>query len=291
MEPEREKPDSPRAGAGRGGYSLTEMIVVVAIIAVMAVVIVPRMAVQRTGEGLKAAATQLTTALRVARREAIAEREVRALALDIYSIPARFVTMRETDPEDPEYNLASWVPVGQETALVNDIAVVAVLHNFPGPLDVTRTDDVDLDGVPMHNDGGAGGSTSPPDEPGYTDSSRIFNPSDTDNYVNAIYNLIRFQPTGTADRALIYLWNINESRSEIPNPTTAQALSNLPVLGVPPGLQINTLTDQRSFFNVPTAASTADSHYYTVVVNNITGSVTVYDYAWRGGWDRKKDGG
>jgi hypothetical protein len=103
--------------------------------------------------------------------------------------------------------------------------------------------------------------------------------------------LIRFQPTGTADRAVIYLWNITEERLEIPAPSLGMSLSNFHTLGVPPGLKINNPNAQSAFFTVQNAASTADSRYYTVVVNPVTGGVTVYDYAWGDGqWDRKKDG-
>jgi len=102
--------------------------------------------------------------------------------------------------------------------------------------------------------------------------------------------IIRFYPTGTADSALIYLCNVTEERREIPNPSVNLSLSNIPALGVPPGLNINAVDNQQQFFNVPTDDSVDDAYYYTLEVSPITGSVIVYDYAWGGGWDRKKDG-
>ncbi|GAB4343649.1 MAG: hypothetical protein Kow0099_22280 [Candidatus Abyssubacteria bacterium] len=269
---------------------MVEMLVVLAIIALLMVIVVPQFAFQQKGAGLKGAATELMTALRTTRREAITNRELRALALNIYSIPAEFVMMRQ--PRTGEPSVPSWIEVGEPHQLPKNIAIVAVMESLSGSLDAKRTDDVDLD-LDDEN------PTSPGD-PELPSNSRIFNPELDPNiptpthgrnvHVNPIYRLIRFWPTGTADPAVIYLWNITEGRQEIPAPTAAMALSNIDTLGVPPGLQLNNITSQTNFFTVPTANSPYDTYYYTLVVNSVTGGVRVYDYAWGDGWDRKKDG-
>lgn len=252
---------------------MVEMMVVVAIIALVMAIVIPRLAFQQKGSGLKGASQELMTALRAARRQAITERELRALALDIYSIPAEFVTMREKRADDPTGS-PDWIRVGESRRLPENIAVVAILSDQgASALDARRTDDNDFDGVEDT-----------------TTSGTIFNPSEADAHINPIYRLIRFEPTGTADEAVIYLWNISEERREIPAPDPTLVLSNFHNLGAPPGLNVN-LTQQSQFFTVASATSSYDAFYYTLVVNPITGGVTVYDYAWGdGGWDRKKDG-
>ena len=266
------------ASPSEGGYSLVELLVVLAIIAVMMAIVVPRFAFQQKGAGLKGASRELMSALRVARRQAIAERELRALALDIYSIPAEFVVMRWTG--------TTWAQEGESRRLPDNIAVVGI--DVPGwtNLDITRTDDVDLDDIED--------TSAVP-----SDTQVIFNPqvdsagdpATTNGIVNPVYRLIKFQPTGTADSAMIYIWNTTEERRELPSPTAGQTTSNIHKLGVPPGLLINNASNQAIFFEVPTDDSPADAYYYTLVVNPITGGVIVYDYAWgTGGWDRKKDG-
>jgi hypothetical protein len=95
---------------------------------------------------------------------------------------------------------------------------------------------------------------------------------------------------------MIYIWNTTEERRELPSPTVGQTKSNIYKLGMPPGLSVKTqpfpppFYKQDDYFKVPTPISPADAYYYTLVVNPITGGVRVYDYAWGGGWDRKKDG-
>ena len=267
----------------RSGYTLAEMLVVLAIVALMAVIVVPRFAIRQKGAGLKSGATEVMTALRTARRMAITKREMRALALDIYSIPAQFAVMKlySVNPD-------VWVKEGEFHALPNNVAIVAVVTTTNlswTTLDVTRTDDVDLNGIE--------------DTPG-TDET-IFNPQlkpdgtpGPNNIVNPIYHLIRFEPTGTADKALIYLWNIEDGRRALPAVTEPQSLSNLHTLGVPPGFLINA-NNQGTFFKLPDDESPDDAFYYTLAVSPITGTVTAYDYAWGTGattdeWDRKKDG-
>ncbi len=264
------------------GYTFAELLVVVAIITLMMAIVVPRFVFQQQGAGLKAAASDITSALRAARREAITKGELRALALDIYSIPAEFVEMRWTG--------TTWAQVGQAHKLADHIAVVAVTTPGWTYLDITRTDDVNLNGSEDV-------WTVPPLE---TDT--LFNPqvdsagvpSATNGIVNLVYHLVKFQPTGTADSAEIYLWNVQDDRREIPGGTAAQALSNINALGVPPGLVINNASNQQVFFSLPSSDSPTDIYYYTLVVNPITGGVKVYDYAWDdgsgSGWDRKKDG-
>ncbi|RJP25350.1 MAG: prepilin-type N-terminal cleavage/methylation domain-containing protein, partial [Candidatus Abyssobacteria bacterium SURF_5] len=204
----------------RQGYTLVEMLVVLAIIALMMVIVVPRFAVSQKGEGLKGAANELGSMLRTARRIAITKRQVRALALDIYSIPAEFMIMRWD--EDPDPTKSTWIQdEGTETHRFTDenVAVVAVTtRNWGGgsSLDITRTDDMNpFDGAEELCTG------TPP----YFDSNeRLFNPQINasgapaygNSHVNVVYHLIKFQPTGTADEALIYLWNIEENRREIP---------------------------------------------------------------------------
>jgi len=287
----------------RSGYTLAEMLVVLAIVALLAAIVVPRFAVSRKGTGLKSGATEVITALRTARRLAITGRELRALALDIYSIPAQFVVMRQRRPNEAATE-PEWIQEGEFHALPNNIAIVAV--ETPGwtTLDVTRTDDYDLDG---YDQGNPPGSTAVGNS-GHLLSSglMIFNPQTNPStglagrnfIVNPIYHLIQFEPTGTADRALIYLWNVEDARRDFPSPTIPQILSNLHTLGVPPGFLIDT-NDQASFFTLPDPESPEDANYYTLAVNPITGGVTAYDYAWGTGneeddpdfeWDRKKDG-
>lgn len=273
----------------RKGYTLVEMLVVLAIITLLLAIVLPRLSFQQRGAGLKGAASELSSALRTARRLAITNREVRALALDIYAIPAEFMIMRPKG--------ASWEQdpgVETHTFTEQNIAVVGVTDRnwgvAPYTLNITRTDDMPpIDGV-------EGTVTIP------SISLAFYNPGAGNGLINSIYYLIRFQPTGTADDALIYLWNIQEGRHEIPIATPALALSNITKLGVPPGLLIDDPTDQSKFFRLPNEASVADAYYYTLVVNPITGGVTVYDYAWGIGgpnpppspprmrWDRKKDG-
>jgi prepilin-type N-terminal cleavage/methylation domain-containing protein len=258
------------------GYTFAEMMVVMAIIALMMAILVPRFAFQQRGVALKGAAGELASALRTARRLAITNRELTALAIDIYSIPAEFVMMREENAGS-----CDWAPIGEYHRLPDNIAIVAVTGSSwsSNPLDITRTDDQNT------IDSTEDLSPACPD--------RLFNPGSGNGIVNTVYHLIRFQPTGTVDGAMIYLWNVTEGRQELPASTDAHALSNLHALGVPPGLTINDATRQDQFFNVATSASEADSYYYTLVVNPITGGVMVYDYAWGTGsgiWDRKKDG-
>jgi prepilin-type N-terminal cleavage/methylation domain-containing protein len=256
----------------RDGYTMVEMLVVLAIIALLMVIVVPQFAFQQEGSGLKGAATELMTALRSARREAITQRELRALALDIYSIPGQFVTMRQ--PRTGEPASPAWIQAGEPRQLPNNIAVVAILDDPAATtLNALRTDDNVLDGTEDTDTGGT-----------------IFNPSYNDGLVNPVYRLIRFEPTGTADRAVIYLWNTTEERREIPSPDPPLVVSNFHTLGAPPGLDINT-SQQDQYFTVADPASIYDVFYYTLAVNGITGGVTVYDYAWGDGqWDRKKDG-
>lgn len=259
-----------------GAYSLTEMLVVLAIIGIMAAIVIPQFAVSQKGAGLKGAATELTSALRTARRMAIAERELRALAIDIYSIPAEFRVMSSSDDG------TTWSPIGDLQPLPNNIAIVSIVQPGWTFLDVTRTDDTNLDGA----------------EDDLSAIPTIYNPGNLNGIVNDVFRLIRFYPTGTADPAMIYLWNITDERREIPNPTAELSAANLQNLGVPPGLSIHDINDQTIFFNLPSEDSEADSYYYTLVVNPLTGSVEVYDYAWGTGggtspnmrWDRKKDG-
>ena len=267
-----------KASLSRGGYSMAEMLVVVAIIALMAAIVIPQFAFSQRGRGLKGGATELMSSLRAARREAITERELRALAIDLHSIPGEFFIMREKGDDDPEGSL-DWIQVGESHKLPDNIAIVAVLDDLDdSQWDVRRTDDDDLDGT-------ANSGTDQWDPP-------IFNPdpgASTD--VNSIYRLIRFNPTGTADGASIYLWNIEDERGENPNPSDNETLANLHTVGVPPGLRLDPSKNQTTFFAVWDDESQYDNYYYTIVVNPITGGVAVYDYAWRGGWDRKKDGG
>lgn len=265
------------------GYTFAELLVVVAIITLMMAIVVPRFVFQQQGAGLRGAASEITAALRAARREAITKRELRALALDIYSIPAEFVEMRWTG--------TTWAQQGEARTLPDNIAIVAVTTPGWTNLDITRTDDVNpIDGIEE--------SSALPSQ-----TQTIFNPQvdssgnpvATNGLVNSVYHLVKFNQTGTADSAVIYLWNVKDERREIPGGTTAQALSNIHTLGVPPGLMIfGGATNQQAFFSLPSADSPADIYYYTLVVNPITGGVKVYDYAWDdgsdSGWDRKKDG-
>jgi prepilin-type N-terminal cleavage/methylation domain-containing protein len=261
------------------GYTFVEMMVVVAIIVIMMAIVIPRLAFQQRGAGLKGAATELMTALRNARRMAITKREVRALALDIYSIPAEFGVMRPKTPRDLPASPA-WIQEGVFQQLPENIAIVAVTTPGWNTVNIARTDDVNpINGI----EEGLGAFPTP-----------IYNPGAGNGLVNSIYHLVTFNPTATASPAVIYLWNVTEERRELPSVSAAHALSNLDTLGVPPGLVINNANDQQTFFSLPTAASPDDSYYYTLVVNPITGGVTIYDYAWDdgsgGGWNRRKDG-
>jgi prepilin-type N-terminal cleavage/methylation domain-containing protein len=254
------------------GYSLAEMLVVVGIVAVMAVIVIPQFAVSQKNKGLKGASAELLSALRATRREAVTEREVRALALDLQSIPAQFVMMREKKASDPQGSL-DWIQVGEAHAFSDNVAIVGVLDDLDDSTwDVRRTDDDDMDGTPN------------------TMGLPIFNPADG-GLVNGIYRLIRFNPTGTADQAIVFLWNIEDERGEIPNPSPGEVLAGLDKLGIPPGLRLDPSGVQSTYFTVWDDESPTDEFYFTVVVSPVTGNVSVYDYAWRGGWDRKKDGG
>ena len=268
-------------------YSLTEMLVVLAIIGIMAAIVVPQFSFSQKGAGLKGAATELMSSLRTTRRMAIAEREYRVLALNLYAIPGEFVIMRPGDT-----TTTPWVPVdgpeGELHRLPDNIAIVSVSEPGWKYLDVTRTDDRNpIDGTPED----------------LTAFQTIYNPGHANVIPNDLFRLIRFYPTGTADAAMIYLWNTTEARREIPNPDTDLSATNLPNMGIPPGFLPNDNTDQTKFFRLPSSELADDSYYYTLVVSRITGSVTVYDYAWGIGeiedppgtffyeWDRKKDGG
>ncbi len=279
-----------RLGAPRShdGYSLTEMLVVLAIIAVMTAVIIPQIAFQEKGSGLKGAATELMSTLRATRRIAIAERQYHALAINLHAIPAEFSIMRPKTSSDSGPQL--WIPVGESHRLPDNIAVVSISTSGWTKLDVTRTDDFDFSGA---------------EDPRQTNTAvfsqepAIFNPElnagvpGPNSIVNPIFRMIRFYPTGTADRAVIYLWNTTEARREIPNPNANLSAANLSALGVPPGLSLDVSNNQQTFFNVPSEDSPDDAYYYTLVVNRLTGAVEVYDYAWGNGgsqWDRKKDG-
>ena len=279
----------PVAPSSHDGYSLTEMLVVLAIIGIMMAVLIPQMAFQEKGSGLKGAATELVSSLRVARRIAIAERQYHALAINLHAIPAEFSIMRPRTASDSGPHL--WIPVGEPHKLPDNIAIVSISASAGATLDVTRSDDVNLDGAedPLQTNTAI-----------FSQEPAIFNPElmDPDSpgpnlIANPIFRMIRFYPTGTADRAVIYLWNTTEARREIPNPDTNLSAANLSALGVPPGLTLDpSLDSQVTFFSVPTDNSPDDTYYYTVVVNKLTGAVEVYDYAWSngGGWDRKKDG-
>ncbi|MBI5116838.1 type II secretion system protein [Candidatus Poribacteria bacterium] len=270
------------------GYTIVEMMVVLAIIALMMAIVVPRFAVSQKGVALKGASQEVMSALRTARRLAILgirdisqATQMYAVAFDIYSVPARFAVIRKTGSAS-DWN--SWQITYDFKDLPENIAIAAI--NQPGytAFNVTRTDDNTLDGVEDS-----------------LSSDLIWNPqapSAGNGITNIVYRLVKFRPTGTADPVIIYLWNTKEGRQEIPNPTVGMTLSNLHTLGVPPGLQLDDLNDQQSFLRLPSEVSTFDSYYYTIVVSSITGSVTVYDYAWGEGggttpnmrWDRKKDG-
>ncbi len=270
------------------GYSLTELLVVLAIISIMIAVLIPQIAFQEKGSSLKGASTELMSSLRVARRIAIAERQYRALAINLHAIPAEFSIMRPQNSSDSGPHL--WIPVGEPHKLPDNIAIVSVSAPGWSQLDVTRTDDVNFNGSedPLQTNTAV-----------FSQVPAIFNPElnagvpGPNLIVNPIFRMIRFYPTGTADAAVIYLWNTTEARREIPNPNVNLSAANLSALGVPPGLSINTINNQTSFFSVPTEDSPDDAYYYTIVVNKLTGAVEVYDYAWGNGgsqWDRKKDG-
>ena len=262
------------------GYTFTEILVVLAIIAVMMTILIPRLAFQQKGAGLKGAASEIMSALRTARRMAISERVYRsvAVAFDLYSIPGRFVMMAE--PREDEF-----FAIGEERRLPENIAIVSMNTLGWTKMDVTRTDDVNLDGT---EDTGTAATT-------------VYNPQRTaagnpgpNGIVNPIYRMVKFRRTGTSDATVIYLWNIEDGRTPLPSPTVAQTRSHLHLLGVPPGLGLVTPTDdQEEYFQTLDEASLDDAYYYTIVVNAITGNVNVYDYAWGNGtpqWDRKKDG-
>ena len=274
-------------------YSLTEMLVVLAIIGIMAAIVVPQFSFSQKGAGLKGAATELMSSLRTTRRMAIAEREYRVLALNLHAIPGEFAIMRPRTPDDLGPQL--WIPVGEKHRLPDNIAIVSVSASGWTQLDVTRTDDVDLNGAedPLRTNTAF-----------FNQAPAIFNPElnaatgnpnpETNSIANPIFRIIRFYPTGTADRAVIYLWNTTEARREIPNPDTNLSAANLASLGVPPGLALHPSGNQGTFFSVSSDSSEDDAYYYTLVVNRLTGAIEVYDYAWGNGgsqWDRKKDGG
>jgi len=279
----------------RDAYTLTEMLVVLAIIGIMAAIVVPQISYSQKGVGLKGAATDLMSTLRTARRMAIAEREYRIVALNLFAIPGEFVIMRPKNYSDTGPQL--WIPVGETHRLSENIAIVSVSPPTWNQLDVLRTDDADLDGV---EDAVLKKVTN---TAVYNFVPAIFNPEldpttgdpnpSTNLIVNSLFRVIRFYPTGTADAAMIYLWNTTEGRREIPNPTADLSAANLANLGVPPGLTVDASGNQLTYFDVTSPASEDDIYYYTLVVNRLTGSVEVYDYAWGYGspqWNRKKDG-
>ncbi len=281
----------------KNGYTMVELLVVLAIIMLMLAIVVPQFSFSQKGAGLKGSSSQIMSALRAARRLAIKEITLHAVAFDIYSIPSRFGILRHTalpsdSPSDSDY-WYKWELVGEFERLPQNIAIVAINQPSDTSFNVTRTDDLDLDGVED-----------------VESTALIYNPQvippgfsgagtpGPNGITNLVFRLVKFQPTGAADSAIIYLWNTTEDRNELPNPTVGQMLSNLHALGVPPGLQLDPSNNQQTFFRLPNQASIADVYYYTLVVNPITGGITVYDYAWGEGggtapnkqWDRKKDG-
>jgi hypothetical protein len=212
--------------------------------------------------------------LRTARRMAIAERQYHAVVFDLYSVPGQFMIMRDKKPDDP--NVFEGDPVGEFHRLPDNIAIVSISAPSWTKLDVTRTDDVNLDGTEE------------------VCADTIWNPQEGDGRVNPVYRLIGFEPTGTATAAVIYLWNVEDGRTPLPNPNNKQTVANLDTIGIPPGLTVAVpINDQRNYFSVGVEDSSDDAYYYTIAVSAITGNVTVYDYAWGTGtpqWDRKKDG-
>jgi prepilin-type N-terminal cleavage/methylation domain-containing protein len=276
----------PRLLMRKRGYTIVEMMVVLAIIALMMAIVVPRFAMSQKGVALKGASQEVMSALRTARRLAILgirdishATQMYAVAFDIYSVPARFAIVRKTGAD-----FSAWQIAYDFEELPENIAIAAISKPTDNAFNVTRTDDGNLNGVEDT-----------------LSSDLIWNPqvpSVGNGITNIVYRLVKFWPTGTADHVIIYLWNVKDGRQEIPNPTVGMTLSNLHTLGVPPGLQLDDLNDQQSFFRLPSEVSTFDSYYYTIVVSSITGGVTVYDYAWGEGggtmpnmrWDRKKDG-
>ncbi len=281
------------------GFTVVEMMVVLAIIALMMAIVVPRFTMSQKGVALKGASTEVMSALRTARRLAILgirdishATQMYAVGFDIYSVPARFAILRKTGSAT-DWN--SWQITYDFEELPENIAIVAIKQaSSPAfAFDVTRTDDDNLDVV---EDTVSTNLIYNPQviPPGFPNAGQ----PGANGMTNIVYRLVKFWPTGTADPAIIYLWNSKEGRQEIPNATTGMTLSNLHALGVPPGLQLDVLTDQQNFYRLPSDSSSFDSYYYTVVVNPITGNVTVYDYAWGEGggtaphmrWDRKKDG-
>lgn len=319
-----------RRSSTNRGYSFAEMMVVMAIIALMMAVVVPRFAMRQKGVALKGASNEIMSALRTARRLAISERAVYGVVLDLNTIPSRFFIAKYDDTFDPPlstscptcpfggvdgtdvwedlntnniadaaptdyYLYTNWEVVGEIRALPENIVVVDTRIGSETGFNVTRTEDDNMDGtLAAAEDTGIDGDLNTVDSTGtnYRDPQEGNGDlADPFYHGDPVYRIIRFQPTGTADKALVHLWDITEERRDVPpNNNLPDSLFRI---GYPPGLEPAAGT-QTDYFNVSTSSSETDTYYYTLVVNPITGGVSVYDYAWGEGgandWDRKKDG-
>ena len=314
------------------GLTLPELLVVLAIIGITLAIAVPNLTRSREHQALKAGARELSTALREARRLAIAERANYALVLDCSAMSSnRAAAVPVTrywiaivdgtfDPASDNTDIAdadAAAPfdgdfstldlVGDVRELPNNIVVVGATiqsTNFQGDdfatfrINVMRTEDFDLSGaltgdrtedVGVNGVDDGSGAAFPPQQ-----GFEGVDAGEDDTDIDPVYRIIRFGPQGNADRATIWLWNVSDGRAPLPG-TVANAPASLVGLGLPPGLSIQAINDQRNYFTV--SDQTQDGHYHTIDVNPVTGSVQVYDYARGTGtvgppndWDQDKYG-
>lgn len=310
------------------GFTLPEMLVVVAIVALTTLLVVPMFSRATDADALRAGARELSGTLREARRIAIQNRDNYAVVIDCNAIrnttadpdlTTRFwiahvdITFDPaTDSTDvlhqgappPPFNgeFTTLEQIGDVQELPPNIIVVAAMIDSTGyqgndfatgafRLNATRTEDTNLDNaIAAGEDVGVDGFEQLPVQP-----SNAVDAGEDDGLENEIYRVIRFGPQGNADRATIWLWNVNDGGAPLPDGVLPNAPFALRAVGLPPGMTLTGVPTQQSYFTV--SDQTQDAHYYTVQVNPTTGATEVFDYA-RGtatvgppaDWDLDKDG-
>lgn len=193
---------------------------------------------------------------------------------------------------------------GDVHELAPNIVVVAALISSTGfqgddfaalRLNARRTEDTDLDGSVTGLDEDAedvgldGSDTADRDADGPVDLN------EQDGELDPVYRVIRFDPQGRSDRAVIWLWDAAEGGTPIPA-NIPNLPASLQAIGLPPGMSLMTAgRTQENYFTV--TDQTKDTNYYTIEVTPGTGAVQIYDYARGTGtvgpptdWNMAKDG-
>ena len=134
---------SKRVQSHSRGYSLTEMLVVVAIIGVMSLVSVPAFMRFYWSNKMKTSLRQFTTEVRSARQRAITQNRPTMLSYDIGTTSRQFQTYEGTVQADGSI---VWAPLSNRMATMDDIIY------FGRPVDCIFGNDIEMADTTGWND-------------------------------------------------------------------------------------------------------------------------------------------